>query len=377
MNIFFKTAKTVQILHFSKPSLIKSQSKYVKCFRFNNPNQTLSNSFSFSTEKLTESDPKKPDFDQEIFIKKARRANTPSKISFTLKDTLKDIAEITKFRLSLANSTVALSAYLLLDPTLDSKILLFFISTQMIAMSSQTSNQDIEKEYDKLMIRTCNRPLPKNRIEPKYARLIASTLYISSNVIFYNFFPINALYMANFIFLSYTLVYTPLKRKSTINTTIGAISGSLPPYLGWLAAGGDFLSYMPIGITTYMFCWQFSHFYGILWIYQEDYKKAGFKMIEDPVLACKHMKLALMLKLVSGSLVFAGLSLNPLYISNLALVYGLWKYSYIPLKNFEKEPTIKNAKILKTKSYNHLMIFFGVIFANNIWLLGKKYFEKH
>ncbi len=372
MNIFCKTAKTVHILHFSKPSFIQSQEKYIRGLHFNNPNKTLCNSFTFSTEKITESDPKKPESDKEIFIKQARRANPPSKVSFTLKD----IAEITKFQLCLANSTVALSAYLLLNPTFDSKILLFFISTQMIAMSSQTSNQDIEKEYDKLMIRTCNRPLPKNRIEPKYARLIAGTLYLSSNVIFYNFFPVNALYMANFIFFSYTLVYTPLKRKSSINTAIGAISGSLPPYLGWLAAGGDLLNYMPIGITTYMFCWQFSHFYGILWIYQEDYKKAGFKMIEDPILACKHMKLALMLKLVSGSVVFAGLSLNPLYISNLVLGYGLWKYSYIPLKNFEKEPTIKNAKILKRKSYNHLMIFFGVIFANNVWLLGKKYFEK-
>lgn len=89
--------------------------------------------------------------------------------------------------------------------------------------------------------------------------------------------------VANGIFFSYTHMYTPLKRNSTINTvnilinkTIGAISGSLTPYVGWAGAGGSLLSLEPFALSFYIFCWQYSHFYGILWMYKEDYKNAGF-----------------------------------------------------------------------------------------------------
>jgi len=372
MNIFFRSSKPTFFLSFLRSNLTKFSSKPIKFPTYKPPNNSC-NIFYFSTsEKL--SNPETPSSDHpEIFITKTKRT-TPvvSKPSFTLHD----VSEITKFRLSLANSSVAVIAYLLVNPCFDYQLLLFFISTQMIAMSSQTSNQDIEKEYDKLMIRTCNRPLPKNRIEPIQARMIAGFLYLSSNIIFLSFFPLNATLMANFIFFSYTMIYTPLKRMSPINTTIGAISGSLPPYLGWLAAGGDLLSFMPLGICTYMFSWQFSHFYGILWIYQDDYRKAGFKMIEDPVKAAKHMKIALGMKVVFGSLVFAGLSVNPFYLNNFVLLYGLWKFCYEPLKEFEKDPSVKSAKNLKRKSYNHLAIFFGVILMNNVWVLGKNYLQE-
>ena len=363
MNIFLKSSKSAHVFPFNSSFFLRYPSHHnIK---------TLKPLYFLNTSQKISSDPKNID-SNEIFIEKVRRReNKPQPKSLLI--FIYDIAEITKFKLSLANSSVALTAYLLISPTIDSKLLLFFTATQMIAMSSQTSNQDLEKDYDKLMIRTCNRPLPKNRIEPKYARMIAGSLYICSNLLFFNYFPINALYMANFIFLSYTLIYTPLKRKSSINTTIGAISGSLPPYLGWLAAGGDFINLMPIGICSYMFCWQYSHFYGILWIYQNDYRNAGFKMIDDPVKACKHLKIVLGIKVISGSLVFAGLNLNPFYVSNALLLYALWKFAYIPLKLFENDPSVKNAKNLKKMSYMHFMIFFGVVFLNNIWVLCEKY----
>lgn len=368
MNIFLKTQRNSLHLLLTKTYSFNRNIGRLSSFQSN----TTKTIFSFSKseknpDKKTINNINNPE--SEIFITKARRPENILKRSFTLYD----ISEITKFRLCFMNSSVAMVTYLIMDPTLDSRIMLFFLATQMIAMSSQTSNQDIEKEYDKLMIRTCNRPLPKNRIESIHARIIAGLLFFGSNAIFLSFFPLSATYMANFIFFSYTLVYTPLKRISSINTTVGAISGSLPPFLGWLAAGGAFFNEIPIGICSYMFGWQYSHFYGILWIYQNDYKKAGFKMIEDPLKAVKHMKMALGLKIVSGNLVFAGLGLNPLYAMNAILMAGLWKYCYIPLKIFEEDPSVKNAKNLKKKSYNHLLIFFGVIFANNVWELGKKY----
>ena len=107
------------------------------------------------------------------------------KSSSNLKKNIKIFLEITKFKLSTTNTFVALSAFLLNSQDFSlSEIALFCISTQMIAMASQTTNQKIEKEYDKLMIRTCNRPLPKNRIEPSSAQIIAFSLFASSNLIY-------------------------------------------------------------------------------------------------------------------------------------------------------------------------------------------------
>ncbi len=86
-----------------------------------------------------------------------------------------------------------------------------------------------------------------------------------------------------------------MKRVSSLNTWIGAISGSLTPYLGWAAAGGDLTSLMPFFLSSYMFAWQFSHFYGILWTYKDDYENAGFKMINDHKVAASHIKFCILI----------------------------------------------------------------------------------
>ncbi len=147
---------------------------------------------------------------------------------------------------------------------------LFFLATQSIAMASQAHNQILEREYDQQMQRTCNRPLVTKRIGVDQAERIVMSGVLLSNVIYFSAFPLQASIMANVIYLSYISVYTPAKRVTTANTHFGAVSGSLPPILGYLAAGGSLtlpavvfggtvtvLNPIPTGLFLYMLGWQY------------------------------------------------------------------------------------------------------------------------
>lgn len=107
------------------------------------------------------------------------------------------------------------------------------------------------------MKRTQNRVLPSGLISTKSAFFISSLLFISSNTIFYNYFPIETLFVANGIFASYLFIYTQLKRITTYNTLVGAIVGALTPYIGYTAAGGSILDLYPLYYALYMIFWQF------------------------------------------------------------------------------------------------------------------------
>jgi heme o synthase len=298
-------------------------------------------------------------------------SSSPNKPTRKMPIWARDLLEVTKFKLSLSNTLVAYSGYLLYNPSISTETISFLVATQLIAMSSQTANQRVEKEFDKLMIRTCNRPLPKNRITNQQAYAIAFSLYLSSNLIYYNCFPLPALGVANFIYLTYVYVYTPFKRKDQVNTALGAIFGSVTPYLGWAAAGGSLLSPDPFFLTFFMFSWQFSHFYGILWLYKEDYKRAGFIMMEDANKAAEHLKLCLFGAVVSSWWVCGGLtSLNHYYLLQSLMTWLLYKYSWLPILEFQKEPGSKTARRLKKCSYIYMSVLFTLVFLDSgvkIW----------
>lgn len=158
-------------------------------------------------------------------------------------------------KLSLANTLVAIPAFIYMSPTISLNIIPFTIATQLMAMSTQTANQAIEVEYDKLMMRTCRRPLPLDKIDKNIAKIISLGLFASSNLIFYLNFPIQGLVIANGIFMSYVFLYTPMKRESVYNTLLGAVIGAVPPYLGWACAGGSLYAALPFIQFSYMLCW--------------------------------------------------------------------------------------------------------------------------
>ncbi|KAL4446643.1 hypothetical protein ABPG74_005581 [Tetrahymena malaccensis] len=279
------------------------------------------------------------------------------------KFTFNDFCELTKFRLSVTNTLVALPTYLYLVESVTFDLIPLAIATQLMAMSSQTTNQIKEQDYDKLMTRTQRRPLPNKLISNRMAKILAASLYCASNAIFYSCFPLQTLFVANSIFFSYIYMYTPLKRLSTFNTTIGAIVGALTPYIGYTAAGGSIYDLYPAYYSIYMIFWQYQHFYGISWIYQNDYKKAGYKMCDSKQEAMFYMSTSFLMTLAAN---FALFCTNPVYPYLTSVYTATMAATYVfsfakPAYKFYQEPNIQNAKALKNSSYIHLSILFLII----------------
>ncbi len=191
---------------------------------------------------------------------------------------VKNFTEITKFRLSLSVLFSSIAGYFLGAETINYFILLLLcIGGYCMVGASNVYNQIIERDFDALMKRTKNRPVPSGRIGVNVAFSIAVILTIIGVVALYIINPITAMFGAICIFI-YVSVYTPLKTKTSLSVFVGAIPGAIPFMLGWVAATNDF------GIesgTLFMiqFFWQFPHFWALGWFLFEDYKKAGFFML--------------------------------------------------------------------------------------------------
>lgn len=126
------------------------------------------------------------------------------------------------------------------------------------------------------MVRTCQRPLVLG-VNPKYALYngIGLGLFGIAGLCSYN---LATGMLGAIIWGGYLFVYTKMKTTSESNTFVGSVIGSLPVYLGWIAAGRSYCMIEPFAIFVYMMAWQHQHFYGIRWIYYDDYNNAGFKM---------------------------------------------------------------------------------------------------
>lgn len=184
------------------------------------------------------------------------------------------------------------------------KLTVFAIGGFLVTGSSNIINQIIEKDLDKLMKRTLARPLPTNRLS--IAEATVFSFIIGSVGLFLLVFYVNIL-AAVITFISsilYGFVYTPLKRKGPIAVFVGALPGALPPLIGWVAATGNF-SFLALLIFGIQFVWQFPHFWAIAWVLDDDYKKAGFKLL--PSGGAKDTNTAFLIMIYSLCLIPLGL----------------------------------------------------------------------
>ncbi|RED96235.1 protoheme IX farnesyltransferase [Marinoscillum furvescens DSM 4134] len=148
----------------------------------------------------------------------------------------------------------------------------------LISGASIIFNQIIEKDLDKLMQRTKDRPLPTGRVTVNEAYQYAIlTALAGFGILAWQTNTLTVL-LSLVSMILYSFVYTPLKRVGPIAVFVGAIPGALPPLLGWVAATGT-ISHEALIIFGIQFIWQFPHFWAIAWVADEDYKKAGFKLL--------------------------------------------------------------------------------------------------
>lgn len=188
-------------------------------------------------------------------------------------------AQLLKFRLSLLVAFSCAFGFVLASANTNSiTLVMLFIGGFLLSGASVTINQIIEKEYDKLMTRTMGRPLPTLRLSVREAiifSIICAALSIAILAAYTNMLTVTLSVVSMVL---YCFVYTPLKRVGAIAVFVGAIPGALPPLLGWVAATGR-ISYEALLIFGIQFIWQFPHFWAIAWVADEDYKKAGFKLL--------------------------------------------------------------------------------------------------
>ena len=190
-------------------------------------------------------------------------------------------AQLLKFRLSITVVFSAVCGYILASDELNSYILTnLILGGFLVVGSANTFNQILERNYDGLMERTKDRPLPRNNLGIYEATFFGLTIGIFGIYLLYLINPYCSYYGISSILL-YALCYTPLKRMSPISIFVGAIPGAIPYLLGWVAAYPEEQGFqMDSGILfAIQFFWQFPHFIAIAWVQHEDYKRAGFKMM--------------------------------------------------------------------------------------------------
>lgn len=198
--------------------------------------------------------------------------------SFNIGLIITDFLQLTKFRLAISVVFSSLAGYLLAADKIETQVLLgLFFGGFFMVGASNAFNQLIEKNKDSLMSRTQNRPLPGGRMSNITAFTIATVLAFLGILILQYINYKTALFGVLSVFL-YACIYTPLKSVTSLAVFVGAFPGAIPFMLGWVAATGSF-GIEPGILFMIQFFWQFPHFWAIGWMVDDEYKKAGFKML--------------------------------------------------------------------------------------------------
>ena len=274
--------------------------------------------------------------------------------------------ELTKPRITfLILVSTALGFYLGSQGKINSNQFAFtMVGTFLLAGGAGAINHFVEKDLDKLMDRTQSRPIPAGIISGKNALFFGVSITIIGFIILAALVNHLTAILGLITVLLYIFIYTPLKKVTWLNTTIGAIPGAMPALGGW-AASANALDPNAWILFSILFLWQHPHFYAIALMCKEDYKKAGFQML--PVIEKESNRTnrqilwhAFLLIPVSLFFVVTGILGEIYFWGASALGFG-YLISGIPLL---RDTTIDNAKLLLKTSVIYLPALLIVIFID-------------
>jgi protoheme IX farnesyltransferase len=266
-----------------------------------------------------------------------------------LKQILGDFSKLIKFRLTFlvvfsASITFLMGSKMQVSrgdlPGIDwGNWVILIVGGFFVTAAANCFNEIIEKDLDKLMTRTKDRPMPAGRMTTGQGLVMGLVMGILGTWLLGKLNLETGL-LSVFSILLYAFAYTPMKRKSPIAVFIGAIPGALPPLIGYLAALGHSTSFHPqdyeIAVILFLvqFVWQFPHFWSIAWVLEEDYSKAGFHLLPTR----KQDKVSALIIVISA-IVLIPVSLLPtiygfggFYIAGVSVIAGLvWLYYTVKL----------------------------------------------
>ena len=286
------------------------------------------------------------------------------------KFTFSSFIEITKLRLSVSVVFSSVISYLIGMSEFNFEIFSYLVlGGLMMVSASNIFNQVIERDLDALMQRTKGRPLPMGQISVNNALVLGFTFVIAGLTFLYLINPLCAILGAISIFI-YACVYTPLKLITPLSVFVGAIPGAIPFMLGWVAATNE-LGVEALALFLMQFFWQFPHFWAIAWWQNDEYEKAGFKMLptgrKDKSTTFQiifYSFWAIIMSIVPYFNVTGDLSLST-YGLVIVLILGMFLLFY----SFQlfKTSTTQNAKVLMYVSILYLTLVQIVYLIDNLY----------
>ncbi|MDQ3073501.1 MAG: heme o synthase [Bacteroidota bacterium] len=298
----------------------------------------------------------------------ANKTYTTLPVAAVISSKLQDYKQLVKFRLNMMVVLSTFFGYLLgTEGAVDwGQLCILLLGGFLTVGAANGINQIIERNSDKLMRRTENRPLAQNRMGVPEA--IAATMVMGIIGVMLITTCLNQLsgILSLISLCLYGFLYTPLKKISPISVHVGALPGALPPIIGYVAASGS-LDTMGWLLFALQFVWQLPHFYSIAWLLDDDYKSVGFKML--PIGTQKDRSAAFQILIYTALLI--PLSFLPAYLGltswyagmalGLCSAYFLFQ-SLLLYKNVDN----KAAKTLMFGSFLYLPLMFIILLTDRI-----------
>ncbi|MBK8946785.1 MAG: protoheme IX farnesyltransferase [Ignavibacteriae bacterium] len=231
------------------------------------------------------------------------------------------LIELTKFKITFFVSVTTTVGFILFDAKINFDLLIVTLGVLFLAAGASALNEYQERNLDGKMPRTITRPIPSGRISAKYALTSSMILIFFGSVILFISGKI-VLALGIFTLLWYNLIYTPLKLITPFAIIPGSLVGALPPMIGWAAAGGEIFEYKILALAGFLFIWQIPHFWLLILMYDDQYKKAGFPTLSNifSFLQIKIITYFWILILVLSSYVFFQVRLSEGIFSNILLI---------------------------------------------------------
>lgn len=273
------------------------------------------------------------------------------------------IAELSKLNiLSLVLVATFLGFYLGSNGEMEYyKLLLTLLGTALTAAGSGSLNHYLERDADKKMDRTRNRPLPSGTLTPLFAVLYGMALVVIGSVTLAYFVNLLTGFLSLLTAFLYIVVYTPLKKITWLNTSIGSIPGAIPIIGGWTAASNS-ISPMALVLFGIMYLWQHPHFYAIAWLCKNDYAKANFKMLpvieESGSRTMRQIFWHLLLMIPLSFLPVIQGNLGIIYLVGVTIITFIFFLSALPLA---KDRSNKSALLLLKASVLYLPVLLFII----------------
>ncbi len=235
------------------------------------------------------------------------------------------LLELTKFKITFFVSVTTTVGFILFDGKINLDLLLVTIGVLFLASGASAFNEYQERNVDGKMERTSSRPIPSGRINASYA-IKSSLILIFLGTIILFFSGKVVLLLGIFTLLWYNAIYTPLKLLTPFAIIPGALVGALPPMIGWAAAGGEIFDSKILSLAGFLFIWQIPHFWLLILMYDDQYKKAGFPTLSNifTFSQIKHITYFWIVVLVLSSFTFPYVNLSEGFLSNiLFIVFGI------------------------------------------------------